>query len=337
VIATAARGSMRDALSITDQAIAFGRGALAEADVTDMLGLVGRDEVGGLVDALASADAHRVLAVTAELAERAVDFQELLSELLSVLHAMAVRHALDDGAEACPFDAETVQLYYQIALMGFRDLQIAPDPRSGVEMTLLRMLAFAPAADGAAGPPGGRPVPRAQAPTGNAPPPPEPSAPPSQPSSSHPTTSQAGSAQASNPAPAETSQAASAQASWYELLARLPLGGVARMIAEHSELVSLTDAAIELRLDQTHDTLLGDSQVEQIRRALVETLGHDVGLEIVPGRVSSETPAARNARLAEERQRDAELALAADATVRSLITEFGGQLDAVRAVDERGG
>jgi DNA polymerase III subunit gamma/tau len=132
-IAAAARGSMRDALSITDQAIAFGEGALRAADVVQMLGLVGRDQLAAVIDALAAQDAARVVAVTAELAEQAVDFSALLAELIGALHQMAVQQAIRgaggrDGP-ATPLPAEVVQLYYQIALLGYRDLQFAPDPQ----------------------------------------------------------------------------------------------------------------------------------------------------------------------------------------------------------------
>ncbi len=152
-IAGAARGSMRDALSITDQAVAYGRGAVQTADVVEMLGLVGRDEISALLEAIASRDARRILDVTAELADRAVDFEDLAAELVGAFHRLAVDHALGAavGADAgAGFEPEVVQLYYQIALLGYRDLQIAPDPRAGLEMTLLRMLAFAPDDDQAA-------------------------------------------------------------------------------------------------------------------------------------------------------------------------------------------
>ena len=153
VIGRAARGSMRDALSITDQAIAFGQGRLQHVDVVDMLGVVAGDQVSTIVDGLARGDAQALLATVAELAERAVDFDSLLSELLAEFHRMAV--VLATGGSLANVDVadvdcaafyapETVQLLYQIGLMGYRDLQISPDPRSGVEMTLLRMLAFAP-------------------------------------------------------------------------------------------------------------------------------------------------------------------------------------------------
>ncbi len=93
-IAGAARGSMRDALSITDQAIAYGGGAVSAADVADMLGLVGRDQVSALLEAIAGADARHILDVTAELAERAVDFEDLLAELIAAFHRLAVDQAL---------------------------------------------------------------------------------------------------------------------------------------------------------------------------------------------------------------------------------------------------
>ena len=144
-IGAAARGSMRDALSITDQAIAFGQGAIRAADLMEMLGLVGRDAIGSLLDALAAEDAARLLALAAELAERSADFDDVLEELIAALHRIAVAQALrEPHPHADAFAPELVQLYYQIALLGHRDLAIAPDARAGFEMTLLRMLAFAP-------------------------------------------------------------------------------------------------------------------------------------------------------------------------------------------------
>jgi DNA polymerase-3 subunit gamma/tau len=139
---------MRDALSITDQAIAFGQGAIRAADLIEMLGLVGRDAIGSLLDALAAEDAPRLLALAAELAERSADFDDVLEELIAALHRIAVAQALrEPHPHADAFAPELVQLYYQIALLGHRDLAIAPDARAGFEMTLLRMLAFAPVAE----------------------------------------------------------------------------------------------------------------------------------------------------------------------------------------------
>ncbi len=152
----AANGSMRDALSLTDQAIAFGNGRLADADVRAMLGSIDRDLVFRVLEAINSGDAGAVLAVVTQLAEQSVDFAGALTELISTLHRLAVAqhlpgaidNALGDAervlALAQAMTAEDVQLYYQIALHGRRDLPLAADARSGFEMTLLRMLSFKP-------------------------------------------------------------------------------------------------------------------------------------------------------------------------------------------------
>ena len=154
VIARSAQGSMRDALSLTDQAIAFGQGELKQADVVSMLGVVGRDEITALMGALEAGSAPQLLSLSAELAERNADFSDVLSGIMEALHDSAVTQATEGGTGA--FLADEVQLYYQIALMGLRDLPIAPDPRSGFEMTMLRMLAFTPERDGGNVPPGPR-------------------------------------------------------------------------------------------------------------------------------------------------------------------------------------
>ena len=159
-LAVAAEGSMRDALSLTDQAIAHGGGSVATATVTEMLGYIERELLRALVEALLQASAENVLAVVADMAAHGADFERALSELLAVLHrvalaqtvpaTLAAMHAERErfahwAALAAPAD---VQLYYQIGLMCRRDLPYAPDARSGLEMALLRMLAFRPAQPG---------------------------------------------------------------------------------------------------------------------------------------------------------------------------------------------
>ena len=130
IIARSARGSMRDALSITDQAIAYSQGALTASDVAAMVGAAGRDETGAVIEALASGDPRRVLEISAALADKSADFGSVLSELLEALHDMAVGRALGEAPEGA-ISAEAVQLYYQIALIGYRDLHIGPDPKTG--------------------------------------------------------------------------------------------------------------------------------------------------------------------------------------------------------------
>jgi len=338
VIGKAARGSMRDALSITDQAIGFGQGELKLDAVVDMLGLVGTDEVGALLEALALGDPSQLLAVVGELADRAVDFEAVLSELLASLHDMAVTHATGEGPSPI-FDAETIQLLYQIALMGFRDLSIAPDPRSGVEMTLLRMLTFAPDDAGRAVPAiesSPREVTEKEAPE-KQPPSRETAEPDDAVENAAPAVEKisdsAADSNSTTEPPVRKPYRAGDHGPWHELVAGLDLGGVARMIAEHSILADLDETSATLILDGAHDTLLSDAQIQVIERALCEGLQRPVSLRIETGEVTEETPAARRARIAEERQRDARTLLEGDETVQSLLSEFDGRLDDVAPLD----
>ena len=165
----AADGSMRDALSLTDQAISYGDNAVTDESVTSMLGNADQQEVFGLVDALAARDADRALSLIAGMAVFAPDFAGLLDDLLSVLHRVAIAQLAPDAidnsqgdmelvqAVARMMSQEDVQLLYQIGINGRRDLPYAPDDRGGFEMTLLRMIAFTPLeeSDEAAGGPSG--------------------------------------------------------------------------------------------------------------------------------------------------------------------------------------
>ncbi|MBV4477451.1 DNA polymerase III subunit gamma/tau [Pseudomonas botevensis] len=157
LLGRAADGSMRDAMSLTDQAIAFGEGKVLAADVRAMLGTLDHGQVYDVLHALIEGDAKALLEAVRHLAEQGPDWNGVLSEILNVLHRVAIAQALPDGvdnghgdrdrvlalAQALP--AEDVQFYYQMGLIGRRDLPLAPDPRGGFEMVLLRMLAFRPA------------------------------------------------------------------------------------------------------------------------------------------------------------------------------------------------
>ncbi|NWO54779.1 DNA polymerase III subunit gamma/tau [Chromohalobacter israelensis] len=156
LLGKAADGSMRDAMSLTDQAIAFGQGEVRHADVAAMLGTLDHRHLLALAEALAEVDAARVLQEVASLAEQGPDFGGILDDLAGIFHRLAIAQmvpdALDNGHGdrdtllplAARFTAEDVQLYYQIALQGRGDMESAPDPRTALEMTLLRMLAFRP-------------------------------------------------------------------------------------------------------------------------------------------------------------------------------------------------
>lgn len=157
LLGRAADGSMRDAMSLTDQAIAFGEGKVLATDVRAMLGTLDHGQVYDVLHALIEGDAKALLEAVRHLAEQGPDWNGVLSEILNVLRRVAIAQALPEGvdnghgdrdrvlalAQALP--AEDVQFYYQMGLIGRRDLPLAPDPRGGFEMVLLRMLAFRPA------------------------------------------------------------------------------------------------------------------------------------------------------------------------------------------------
>ncbi|WPP47348.1 DNA polymerase III subunit gamma/tau [Pseudomonas sp. AN-1] len=163
LLGRAADGSMRDAMSLTDQAIAFGEGKVLAADVRAMLGTLDHGQVYGVLQALLAGDARALLEAVRQLAEQGPDWAGVLAEMLNVLHRVAIAQVLPDAVDngqgdrervlalAAALPAEDVQFYYQMGLIGRRDLPLAPDPRSGFEMVLLRMLAFRPA-DAAAAP-----------------------------------------------------------------------------------------------------------------------------------------------------------------------------------------
>ncbi|MBN0989419.1 DNA polymerase III subunit gamma/tau [Amphritea pacifica] len=156
LLARSADGSMRDALSLTDQAIAFGAGSVVEADVRAMLGSIDQRLVYRLVDSLAAHDAKGLLTTVEELARYSPDYNAVLGDLISLMHRIALAQIVPDAVDnglgdrdlvldlAGKLTAEDVQLFYQTALMGRKDLPFVPDAREGVEMTLMRMLAFRP-------------------------------------------------------------------------------------------------------------------------------------------------------------------------------------------------
>lgn len=157
-IGQAANGSMRDALSLTDQAIAFGNGHISESDVTAMLGLVNQAQVVNLLDTLVKNDASQLLKLVNELAEYQPDFVAICASLLDLLHRIAIEQqvpgALEDQlgdldrvkAIAQSVSSDTIQMFYQSMLIGKRDLPLAHSPKAGFEMLLLRLMAFRPAA-----------------------------------------------------------------------------------------------------------------------------------------------------------------------------------------------
>ena len=336
VIAKNAQGSARDALSLTDQAIAFGDGSISHENVVDLLGVVGRDEVNAMLEALESGSSQRVFQFSAELAERNTSFSELLKGMIESLHEMAVKISLGKSIDKT-FSAEELQLYYQIALVGLRDINIVPDERSGFEMTLLRMLSFSPHPDSKVT------QRRSQEDDYDSV---EPTSSPSNESenltlseSSTPVIESkdqlddSGDRSLSEEAISNNEGVLVAEnVNWAAKIDAMDLGGISRMIAENSIVTKWEMPTVELRLDQNHDTLLSSQLENEISEALSKLEGVEVSLSFEVGLVTVETVAKLNQRLEEERQARAEAAINSDPKVSGILDEFEGEIKEIKPV-----
>jgi DNA polymerase-3 subunit gamma/tau len=330
-LSRAADGSMRDALSLMDQAIAFGGGEVKEADVRTMLGSVSGDRVHKLLDALAEGDPRQVMEVVAGLAERVPDFAGVLQELLGMLHRIAVHQAVPDALDDYAGDREQVaklaemilpedvQLYYQIGLVGQRDLHLAPDPRSGFEMVLLRMLAFRPESSAK---PGGNPggeagrKPAVSPAAGKE---------PSKPKRSQAPKVEVAEAAAEKPQP-PAATGDKPLADWNTVVGQLDMGGIAKQLANNCQYESWDGSRLLLKLGPAHKHLQVDSSEQRLRRALEAHLGCAVQLDIKIAEPTVETPAEREARARSERQQEAEAEMADDPLVQAAAEQFGARV-----------
>ena len=364
-LARAADGSMRDALSLTDQAIAFGGGAVNDEDVKAMLGSIEDDSVLEILEALAEDDGAGLLEAVERLSERAPDFQEVLAALLGMLHTLSLIQTISGvigdetpdrariEALASRFGPEDVQLFYQIALIGRRDLPLAPDPRIGLEMVLLRMLAFRPAEPGDPAP---RPRPRTsiKAPVTEGGAPGTPTSAPKPVPSPAPRTEQPApavadaapveaSAPTATPAAAEAPDSVSLEAAgdeWHSLLDRLGLGGMAYALATQCVWGGREGEMITLRLDSAHEHLRNALFEARIEKALGDHFGAAVRLKIQVGETGdAQTPAARSVKAEEERMEAARRAIAEDPHVAAMKEAFDAQVmeDSIQPVRSQSG
>ena len=314
LIARAADGSMRDAQSLLDQAIAYGGGRVVHEEVRAMLGTLERDHLHALLEGIAAGDAEALLRRVEEMAGDAVEFDDALAELLSALQRIATLQAVPGAGALEPEDEgrfldlaarlgkEDVQLFYQIALLGRRDLPLSPDPRGGFEMTLLRMLAFRPVSEEAPGREGRPSSPErvARAPR------PE---------------------RAAGPTPAAVDPAAITPETWSALVNELGVSGLARQLAIHCEPVGYEGGALKLRLAPNHEQLTGARIKGQLEGALEKHLGVALRLHIELAAPQEDTPARQEQRRDAERVRAAVAAIENDATVRAICETFGTEVD----------
>ena len=332
LLARAADGSLRDALSLLDQALVFGAGKVGEADVRSMLGTIDRGQVVRIVERLAEGDAAGLVEVLRGLDEQAPDYDQVLVELATLLERLTLVQIVPDSGADGGFDpqmlaalaprlaAEDLQLYYQIAIVGRRDLEFAPEPRVGFEMTVLRMLAFRPAPAAALETPAPRSAARfAPAATRSTP--------------------AAPAATGGVAAPAAAAARASDPVDWQELIAKLGISGAARQLAANCVWVAREGDAVRLRLDRRSEGLRTGATEERLAQALTRHFGADVRLVIerddaVEAPEVADTPARREARAAEAQLVKALAMLEADPTVRALREKFGAsvQADTVKPV-----
>ncbi len=351
-IARSADGSMRDALSLLDQGIAYGGGRLEKDDIRQMLGTIDDSSLDMILRGLAVGDGGAVIEGVEQVAECVEsfsgDFARLLDDVLTVLHRISMTQTvpeslskgdqfydlIHDLAEA--MTPATVQLYYQIGLIGRRDLHLSPTPRMGIEMTLLRMLAYR-LDDVVAGKPSRRVNKKTEV---------RPNKPASVEQDS-PSRSLSGEVVSSRvDIPAETDSPGdipdnSVASDWHVMSAGLKINGMAKMLASHCVLDSVTGDDIVLRLDSHHAHLLNPPLKQRLEEALRDALGKErCRLDILVGSLSEgETPASRQKRESDERNTQAEKEILEDQGVRNLKDVFNARIvsGSVRPLDGQAG
>ncbi|WP_372759649.1 DNA polymerase III subunit gamma/tau [Litorivivens sp.] len=373
-LARAAEGSMRDALSLTDQAIAFGGGKLGSADVEAMLGTIDHSAIKDIASALNAGDAQGLLQTVSRLADQGVDFAGVLADLLSFLHRVAIAQAVPEAVDgtlpdsdavktlAAELPAEDVQYFYQVGLAGRRDLPLAPDARSGLEMVLLRMIAFRPA--------GVHQLPQASA--GSAPPVKKPSAPtgaktvensqrtgshvlkaPVPPSAHSEAPRRTDTAPASAPVqssapPVVVAQAVDAEVTmpeapvatgttilfddltptvWREQFDAFGLAGLLRSICSHCILQQVGGDRLCFQIAPENAHLLNDAHHERFEKALSSYFERPLRIEIEQIAITQETPAEYQQRKEAEHQEYLKNLIHADPNVQLLVQEFQAVVD----------
>jgi DNA polymerase-3 subunit gamma/tau len=309
-LAKAAQGSMRDALSLLDQVIAFGGNRVSAQDTRAMLGTIEQTHVVELLDALAARDPKSMLKRVAELDERVPDYQSVLAEMAALWQRIALFQSVpdlqleeDEDADALrrlaqSFSPEDAQLNYQIALIGRRDLELAPDARGGFEMILLRMLAFQPAREGS-----GESIPV----------------------STVPVRSRAATSQAQPVPVTKASNATSSNSDWIALVAQLNLQGPAGQLAAHCSWLAKDANRVRLLLDESGEPFRRPALEDKLAQALSAHYGAGIKLEIEVGvrALTIETPARRQQIQAQDRLEAARAAIETDPNVQAMRDIFG--------------
>lgn len=347
LIARAAAGSMRDALSLTDQAIAYGNQTVNETEVRSMLGAIDQSYLYEILGALQANNGAAMIEITRQMEARSLSFEAALNDLANLLHQIAIAQTVpqsiaDDLPEraallnlAQSLSAETVQLYYQIALLGRRDIGLAPDEFAGFTMTLLRMLAFMPTEKSAlmpqSGEKSGKPIIHASektmAPAIKVAVPldketiPEPIQAPVQ------TVAPAHNIHKDSSLPIENTS--SFDGNWRKLVEQNLKLGLARALAQNCELVSYDENSLNLRVASAQKHLVSPSYQDKLANAINEYFGRKIRLNIaVASDIHTEivTPAKQNANEKAVIQSSAEAAIMNDDFVKALMHDLGATI-----------
>jgi DNA polymerase-3 subunit gamma/tau len=339
MLGKAAAGSLRDSLSLLDQAIAHGGGRVNAERVGEMLGTLGGDLVWPLLERVAEGDGKGAIAEAERIAGRGVAYESALEELASILHRVAMAQAgaepaSDDAdapriaAMAARLDPGTLQVFYQIAVVGRRDLALAPDEYAGFTMTVLRMLSFVA--------PQGRPQ-AAQAPTPSR-------APVSSPAPRAMAPARPAAAPAiAPPAPAVPAPPAGPtinfDGDWASLVQRLNLTGMAGMVAQRGELVAFENNHLELVVPETHKMYAEKAYQDKLKAELQPHFGPTLRLTVRVGETAGKSVAAARSREQARRQASAAEAIEDDPFVRELVRDFGAEVvsSSIRPADDAAG
>ena len=311
LIAKAANGSMRDALSLLDQAIAFGAGRVEAADVGAMLGVIDGTVALRILEGVARADASGLLAIAGELQTRALSFDAALQDVAGSLLRVAIAQTAPDALEkelperdrilalASSIDPESAQLYYQITTQGREDLHLAPDEHAGFVMTLLRMLAFRPESDAAEQ--ASAAVPRIAA--AAAPPAVAPAKPAGPPMSS-----------------------VAFDGDWPKLCRELEVSGAAKELARNSELMRFEDGCFELVVPKALPHLAEPAYRDKLRTALQQRLGQAIRVKVSTGEVRGTSVAALDANERDAKRAEASRSVHGDRFVNDLVNLLDGRV-----------
>jgi DNA polymerase-3 subunit gamma/tau len=361
-IARGGNGSLRDALSLLDQAIAFGGGKLVAAEVRAMLGTIDRGAVTDFLDAIVRDDAAALGTLIQQAAEFQPDYATILDAFAEAMHAIQVEQLIPGAAVdaawpvaqfASRLAPETVQLFYQLAITGRRDLSLAPSPRIGFEMTLMRMLAFQPAPAAGDAPTHAASPSRASHATGM---PPAAATTDRGPGAAAVAAPKAASPDVATPVRAAMSAAASASqpratpvvaasavavarfdaTAWLDFVDQSDLRGPAREFASNLGFIADDGDAIRVTLPASLDHLRNEFALRKLQDALLAAHGRAARISVeLAAEVGGDTAATRAAREKSERETAAEAAIAADPFVARAIADFGARIlpDSTKPLD----